>query len=95
MKALLTRPDVSRSVDYEALDEYLTYEYVIAPRTMLQGVHKLPAASWLRYRGGEVTVRRYWDPATIPVKPWTDADLRAQVREAFELAGLGMLDRAA
>ena len=28
-------------------------------------------------------------------KPWTDADLRAQVREAFELAGLGMLDRAA
>lgn len=28
-------------------------------------------------------------------KPWTDADLRAQVRDAFELAGVCMLDRAA
>ncbi|MCC6561388.1 MAG: DUF1631 family protein, partial [Xanthomonadales bacterium] len=28
-------------------------------------------------------------------KPWTDADLRAQLRDAFELAGVCMLDRAA
>jgi asparagine synthase (glutamine-hydrolysing) len=86
LKALLTRPEVPRRLDVEALDQFLTFEYVIAPRTMLQGVHKLPAASWLRYRDGQVTVGRYWDPATIAVKPWTDADAAEAVRAALHTA---------
>ena len=86
LKALLTRPEVPRRLDLEALDQFLTYEYVIAPRTMLQGVHKLPAASWLRYRDGRVTVGRYWDPATIAVKPWTDGDAADAVRATLQRA---------
>ena len=38
VKALLIRGDVSRDVDLEALDQFLTYEYVISPRTMFSGV---------------------------------------------------------
>jgi len=86
LKALLTRPEVSRRLDVEALDQFLTYEYVIAPRTMLQGVHKLPAASWLRYRDGQVAVGRYWDPASIAVKPWTDGDAADAVRTTLQRA---------
>ena len=40
VKALLVRPEVSREFDLQALDQFLTYEYVIAPRTILKGVHK-------------------------------------------------------
>ena len=86
LKALLTRPEVPRRLDVEALDQFLTYEYVIAPRTMLQDVHKLPAASWLRYRDGEVAVGRYWDPASIAVKPWTDGDAAEAVRATLQRA---------
>ena len=39
---------------------------------MLRGVQALPAGSSLRYRDGAVTIARYWDPAAIAVRPWTD-----------------------
>ncbi|MFN8641851.1 MAG: asparagine synthase (glutamine-hydrolyzing) [Candidatus Binatia bacterium] len=86
VKALLTRPEVPRQLDLEAVDQFLTYEYVIAPRTMLRGVHKLPAASWLRYRDGQVATGRYWDPATIAVRSWTDDDAAEAVRSALQRA---------
>ncbi|MBL8135146.1 MAG: asparagine synthase (glutamine-hydrolyzing) [Acidobacteria bacterium] len=86
LKALLTRPELPRALDLESLDQFLTFEYVIAPRTMLQGVHALPAGSWLRWRDGAVTVERYWDPATTPLRAWTDDDAADAVRDALQRA---------
>ena len=83
VKALLVRPEVSRELDPIALDQFLTYEYVLAPRTMLQGVHKLPPAHFLRYRGGQATVHRYWDAADVPVKEWKDEDAAEALRAAL------------
>jgi asparagine synthase (glutamine-hydrolysing) len=86
VKALLVRSDVPRELDPEALDQFLTYEYIIAPRTILKGVHKLPAGSLLTYRDGEVAVRRYWDPAGIPVRTWDAADAAEALRGALARA---------
>ncbi len=86
LKALLTRPELPRTLDLESLDQFLTFEYVIAPRTMLQGVQALPAGSWLRWRDGAITIERYWDPATIPVRAWTDDAAAEAVREALQRA---------
>ena len=91
VKALLSRPEVARDLDLEALDQFLTYEYVLTPRTMLRGVHALPAGSSLRYHGGEVTIRRYWDPAAVAPRAWTDADAAAALREALQRAVTGQL----
>ena len=46
LKALLALPeqDVPRRVDALAVNEYLTYGYVPQPRTILEGVNKLPPA---------------------------------------------------
>ena len=87
VKALLVREEVSRELDPVALDQFLTYEYVIAPRTILKGVHKLPAAHYLRYRDGEVSVHRYWDAGLVRVREdWKDDEaaeaLRATLRKA-------------
>ena len=68
VKALLVRPEVSRELDPVSLDQFLTYEYVLAPRTMIKGVHKVPPAHFLRYRDGEVSVHRYWDAADVPLR---------------------------
>ena len=88
VKALLVHPDVSRELDPISLDQFLTYEYVLAPRTMLQGVHKVPPAHFLRYRGGHATVHRYWDAADVPLRDWKEADaaeaLRASLKRAVD-----------
>ena len=68
VKALLVRPEVTRELDLEAVDQFLTYEYVIAPRTVLKGIHKLPPGHYLIYRDGHVSVHRYWDAAAVRVQ---------------------------
>jgi asparagine synthase (glutamine-hydrolysing) len=86
VKALLVRPDVARELDLEAIDQFLTYEYVIAPRTILQNVQKLPAGHYLVYRDGNVAVHRYWDAATVRQREWRDDEaaeaLRGTLRQA-------------
>ncbi len=86
VKALLVRPEVPRELDPIALDQFLTYEYVIAPRTMLQGVHKLPPAHFLRYRDGEATVHRYWDAADVPLRDWSDGEAAEALRAGLTTA---------
>jgi asparagine synthase (glutamine-hydrolysing) len=77
VKALLVRDEVSRELDPIALDQFLTYEYVIAPRTILKSVRKLPPAHFLKYRDGQVSVHRYWDAASVPVREWSDDEAAA------------------
>lgn len=62
IKSLL-ETGIPRRIDPLALDEYLTFGYVPAPRTLFEGVRKLPAAHTLAFEFGanNVTIQRYWD----------------------------------
>ncbi len=60
IKGLLVAPGVDRAVDSEALDDYLTFRYVAAPKTLFKGVYKLPAGHWLKICRNGVRVNRYW-----------------------------------
>ncbi|MCC7177574.1 MAG: asparagine synthase (glutamine-hydrolyzing) [Acidobacteria bacterium] len=91
VKALLVRPEVSRELDPEALDEFLTYEYILAPRTILKAVRKLPPASYLTYRDGRVEVTRYWDAASVALKPWTDAEAIEALRDRLRHAVISQM----
>ncbi|MEW6319923.1 MAG: asparagine synthase (glutamine-hydrolyzing) [Acidobacteriota bacterium] len=86
VKALLVRAEVPRELDPEGLDQFLTYEYVLAPRTVLKGVQKLPAAHYLLYRDGDVTVRRYWDASAVAVRPWNEGEAVEAIRAALGTA---------
>jgi len=68
LKALLADPDLEPTVDREALAEYLGYQYVPSPRSILAGVHKLPPACVLVWDGGEPRIERYW---TLEYEPKT------------------------
>lgn len=74
IKALLVAPDVSREVDLEALDQFLTYEYVITPRTIFSAVRRLPAAHYLVYRNGDLTLTRYWRAPAARGGAWSDEE---------------------
>ncbi len=54
LKSLLEVPGVPRDIDPQALDEYLTYQYVPHPRTIFRGIHKLPPAHYAVYRDGRL-----------------------------------------
>jgi asparagine synthase (glutamine-hydrolysing) len=60
--ALLLHPQISRDVNLEALDHYLSFMCIPAPMTAYQSIQKLEPGNWLRWRNGEVTVQRYWQP---------------------------------
>ena len=60
MHALLQDGDIPRTPDPIALDRYLAYGYVPAPRSALQGIAKLPPAHTLLFRDGRITLSRYW-----------------------------------
>ncbi|MBC6456837.1 asparagine synthase (glutamine-hydrolyzing) [Actinomadura sp. HBU206391] len=60
LKSLVRDPDVRREVDPVALHHYLTYQYVPAPWSIYQGIHKLPPGHLLVWQDGAHEVRRYW-----------------------------------
>jgi asparagine synthase (glutamine-hydrolysing) len=60
IKALLEHPGVDTTIDPEAIDLFLTYQSIPAPRTIYRGVHKLPAAHLMVVENGRVEIRRYW-----------------------------------
>jgi asparagine synthase (glutamine-hydrolysing) len=60
--ALLQHPDVSREIEPEALDYYLSYMCIPAPLTAYRAIRKLEPGHWLRWRKGEIQIERYWQP---------------------------------
>ena len=62
LKSLLEVPGAPRELDIEAVDNFLTYQYVPHPHCILKGYNKLPPAHRAVYQSGSLTVERYWTP---------------------------------
>ena len=60
-KALLAHPSVKSELDLDALRQYLSFDYVPAPRSIYKGISKLPAAHMMTVENGEIKTRRYWN----------------------------------
>ena len=60
--ALLLHPDVSRDIQPEALDYYLSFMCIPAPLTAYKAIRKLEPGHWLRWRNGQIEEQRYWQP---------------------------------
>ncbi len=58
--ALMVDPAIPREVDRAAIDCYLAYGYIQAPRSIWRAVKKLPPAHTLTWRDGEAQLERYW-----------------------------------
>jgi asparagine synthase (glutamine-hydrolysing) len=60
LKSILVHPEVDRVLDLEALNCYLSLNYVPAPYTLVKGIVKVPAGHWLEWREGQVSVNEFW-----------------------------------
>jgi asparagine synthase (glutamine-hydrolysing) len=91
LKVLLAHPDLPRTIDPRAMDEYFAYGYVPDPKTILRDVWKLPPAHTLLVRRGQPLAepRRYWDVPFAPLPPVSEQEageeLIRRLREATQI----------
>lgn len=60
IKAILKDPSVRKELDLQALDLYLTLNYIPAPWTIFRNIRKLSPGSHLVAEGGRITVESFW-----------------------------------
>ena len=85
LKALLVDPALSRELDLTAIDQFLTFRFVPAPRTPFAAVRKLPPASALTVDARGAVERRWWTGVPQPTRSDTD-NLVHEYADAFERA---------
>jgi asparagine synthase (glutamine-hydrolysing) len=76
IKALLLLDDVSREMDFRALDHYFTYGYFPGAQTIFRDIKKLPPASYLVYENGGVHITSYWSIRYLPKSAYGEGTLR-------------------
>lgn len=98
LKSLLLHPAVRREVCPESLTRYLMMDYVPSPRSIYQGIGKLPPGHYLKVdRTGRESKQRYWsldwgagpsgwDHSELGLPSAADWDHEAAWREALVAA---------
>jgi asparagine synthase (glutamine-hydrolysing) len=85
-KALLEVPKVEARIDLQALDQYLAFLWVPDPRTLFEGIYKLPAGHRAVFRDGYLEISRYWDLTLPPAGQGfrlSEETLAHEIRERF------------
>ena len=79
LKAILEHDDVPRVMDLEALDAFLSVNYVPGPRTLIQGIVKVPPGHFLEWRNGETRLEEWWRRPAGKVKRRAMEDAKAEL----------------
>jgi asparagine synthase (glutamine-hydrolysing) len=79
LKALFAHPKVTRRLDREALQDFLSLNYVPSPRTLVKGIEKLPSGHFLEWRNGRETLTCYWKLDMAPDNRMRDDDAVAEL----------------
>ena len=97
IRALLASGRVDRQLDREGIVDFLRYQTVHGPRTLIRGVDLLPAGHLLWADDNEVTIEQWWDAATAGRRlnqegePWTyrkgpaASRIRTQLMDSVDL----------
>lgn len=81
------RTDREWPLDPDALNEYLTFGYILRDRSIFAGLRRLLPGHWMTYdlRRNELKTQPYWQPAA-PAAPVGDGDTEELLRELESLA---------
>jgi asparagine synthase (glutamine-hydrolysing) len=93
VRAILASELVKRRVDHLALSDYLTYQSIPTPRTLIEGIKTLLPGCWLTVdAAGKITTQEYWnllqnrsDEAGLATKTEARRRVAELLREATEL----------
>lgn len=89
IKAIISDPEIDKKISLKALGLYFNLNYIPAPHTIYEGLHKLAPGSYMIVNSqGKVTISRYWE-AEIPNQtkfPYSEAKIETLklIKEAVE-----------
>lgn len=61
IKSILSVLNRKQVLDFSAINDYLTLQYVPAPKTGFKNIFKLPPASYFLYKNGKLNIYKYWN----------------------------------
>ena len=74
IKSILQAGDIPKRIDLQALDHFLTFEFIPAPLSIFQDIKKLPPGHTLKFQNNTTWVRSYWD-----------VELKSNGKETFQI----------
>lgn len=83
IKGLLPHPRFTKKLNEQRLTTYLCMEYQPDDATLFEGVRKLPAGHWMRWRNGRGEVRRWFWPRYTPDGEGSLDENAARIDEAL------------
>ena len=86
LKAFLPHPEFRAEVDEDALDAYLTYQFVPSPRTILRGVRKLRPGHWVVADRSGVREERFARSGPPPRTRLSESEAIAELQSQLEAA---------
>lgn len=78
MKCLFLHPEIPRTVNPQAVSDFLSYNYVPLPDTIFKGISHLAPGHLLLVEGEKVRLEKYWD-IPDPGDPGASAQTEAEV----------------
>jgi asparagine synthase (glutamine-hydrolysing) len=87
MKSLLASGLVPPQIDWQAVDEFLAYTFIPAPRTIYRDIRKiLPGTTVSIGPRGEMSERPFWQVSDVQTVPRTQAEWVARVDSSLQRA---------
>jgi asparagine synthase (glutamine-hydrolysing) len=89
-KAVLAGGEVAAAMELGAVEDLLTFGFVLTPRTLFAGIRRLPPAHLLVWQDGTATLRRYWqapvgaERSNLGERAWAEA-LLAKLEETIRI----------
>ncbi|MBR3971681.1 MAG: asparagine synthase (glutamine-hydrolyzing) [Ruminococcus sp.] len=84
IKSILEYPKYEKKFNISALDNYLSFQYVVPPETFFEGISCLLPGHFLIYRDGDVHVERYFEAKFEPDESLSEEEAVDMIEEAFE-----------
>lgn len=90
IKAILACPGVRRTLDFQALNHYLTFEYIPAPESIFKEIRKLKPGHCLMWLNNKIEINSYWK-LTPHEKAWKEGEASERLEELMRDAVRGQL----
>ncbi len=81
LSALLSVLPHQPEIDLQAIDDYLSLQYIPEPYTAYKGVYKLPAAHRMVWERGQLKIEPYWDLNFEPKTAANEGELIEELRQ--------------
>ena len=82
LKTILEEKGLDLGLNFEALSQYLAFEFIPFPNTLIKNIKKLPPGHFMYAGDDGVQIRQYWYPENIEEKVRSEADV---IEELYSL----------